>query len=584
MRSVETLSTNGHHDGTLELPLDRFLEMLDNVRERQGGGWKASCPNTGAHNNGDENPSLDVDEGKAFEGSVIFQCRSQGCTHEEILDALGLAKIDLRPRIVFPDGKVAYQVKEADGTHRLTQYRKGRGENKDVKWKGKDDKWGNNGIHMSKEPLYGSELIADWHAKTVIALCEGPMDADSLLGLYVPAVGTIGGSGVIPSRDALSVLRGRTVTLWPDDDASGHKHMHSIAAELKQLGCRVKWFEWTDPTNPDDGAGATDHPLVKAGNVKAVKEMLANAEAYLPPQHPEKDGAVSWRYANRKFRRIIDEMRHHKGITGMRTGLPCLDRVTGGLNKGRQYLIAARANQGKSLLASQIAITVAQQGYRVLYQTPDMQDEEVMERLALHAANIPYKRFLSGDFDDREARGIREAADRISDLPWKVDGYGVQTVERIRRNIEEFKPDLVVVDYLQLLTPRSNHSSLYHAVTEVSKDITALKSGNHPLALLTAVQFSRKIEGRQSESGSASEPRMSDIRDSGQIEQDADVIMAIHRPNKPAPGEFDEQEELYLMSLKVRRGQNWKIPLYFDGGHNWLTDANLHRGPVWIED
>lgn len=288
---------------------------------------------------------------------------------------------------------------------------------------------------------------------------------------------------------------------------------------------------------------------------EARRDMRGDAEIY--------------QAARDDLRNAIRMRRQFEGVTGIRTGLSKMDKGLGGLNSGLSYIIAARPSTGKSLVLGQIALTAANQDYRVLLATPEMSWMLYLDRLSHSVANVDYERGRQGSITDKEERDINAAAEFISKLPIYVDDHGTQTTARIRANVMRHKPDLLLVDYLQYLMPLDTKASRTQQVGQISRDLSQIKSDfNIPVVL--AAQLNRSLEARHDK-----RPTLSDLRDSGEIEQDADAVMFLHRP-----GRYDAdapQDELEIHCEKWRLGSLWAAKLFLRPGHNWLVNS---RGEV----
>ncbi len=280
-------------------------------------------------------------------------------------------------------------------------------------------------------------------------------------------------------------------------------------------------------------------------------------------------GARTYAASVPAFSELVSERRKNEGVTGIRTGIGRMDRALGGLNPGNSYVVAARPSVGKSLVAGQIAQTAANQGYRVLLQTPEMGAVQYLDRLAHSLAGVDYERALEGRITASEEGEVKAAANVLGKLAVYVDDYGTQTVSRVRANVMRHKPDLLIVDYLQYLTPDDARASREQQVAQISRGLTRLKS-DFSMPVVLCAQLNRALEGRADK-----RPTLADLRESGQIEQDADAVMFLHRP-----GRYDAnaaQDELEIHCEKWRFGSLWQTTVYLKSGANWLLNT---RGEV----
>jgi replicative DNA helicase len=275
-------------------------------------------------------------------------------------------------------------------------------------------------------------------------------------------------------------------------------------------------------------------------------------------------GAKTFASSLDEFAALIAQRRKNYGVTGIRTGIGRLDRALGGLNRGTSYIIAARPGIGKSLVAGQIAQTAASQDYRVLVQTPEMSEIQYLDRLAHGMAGVDYEIGREGRITDSEEGRINAAAQILAKLPLYFDDHGTQTVSRVRANVMRLKPDLLIVDYLGYMTPDDPRAGRTQQVGQISRGLTRIKADfNIPVVL--AAQLNREVEKRHEK-----RPNLADLRDSGEIEQDADAVMFLHRP-----GRWDEsapQDELEIHCEKWRFGDLWQTTVYLKPGANWVVN------------
>lgn len=540
-------------------PVEEVLAGLRGVA-KSGEGWAAYCP---AHDD-TKGKSLTVSE--AEDGRVLAFCHA-GCSFHEVLAAIGMEPKDSFPKPVRGQGtKREYHVRDHTGRVTAIHHREDLGKkDKKVFWTTPDGKNGLGGLKTDSLPLWGAEAVSCVPRGTPIVVVEGEKAAFALTYRSVPAVGTVTGAKGTPSKESLSVLAGRPVVLWPDADEEGLKHMRRIGKLLTSLECEVKWYEWPDAPEKGDAA---EHPEVRRGNVSALRDALASAPTFLPPHDPATDGAATFAYAEPSYAELLRLRRKTGGITGIRTGIPIIDRSIHGLNKGYSYLIAARPHCGKSLLAGQIALTAAMESNRVLLQTPEMSAVQYLDRFACYMAGVDYFAVQDGRFTDSDEDALNTMANIIGKLSLMVDDYGGQSIERIRQNIERHEPDLVVVDYLQYLEANDNRANRNQQVGQISRDLAKLKS-DYNIPVVIAAQLNRAVESR---GGDKSEPMLSDLRDSGEIEQDADVVLMLHRPDMHKPEVSARDEEIKILCRKNRMGSLWQANVRFAPGQQWFED------------
>jgi replicative DNA helicase len=269
------------------------------------------------------------------------------------------------------------------------------------------------------------------------------------------------------------------------------------------------------------------------------------------------------------FSAIEKRYERKESITGVPTGFPELDKMTGGLQQSDLIIVAARPSMGKTALCLNIAQNAALQ-YKipVLIFSLEMSAESLVERLLASEARVESSRIRAGFLDQDDWMKMTRAAGRISEAPIWIDDTAAPTILEVRAKARRFRADksifteedqmgLVVVDYLQLARGPKGSESREREVAEISRGLKALaKEIKVPVMALS--QLRRAAEDRKD-----GRPQLSDLRESGAIEQDADVIGFIHRPMREDSPERSDQSELIIG--KQRNGPVGTIPLLFRG-------------------
>lgn len=256
--------------------------------------------------------------------------------------------------------------------------------------------------------------------------------------------------------------------------------------------------------------------------------------------------------------------KHRGSIIGVPTGFTVLDQMTGGLQKSDLIVLAARPGIGKTSLALTLGANAAlKYGQSVAVFSLEMSKEQLGDRLLSGFANIDQQRLRTGWIEDNEWNRIVEAGDRIAEAPiWIDDTAGISPFEmrsKVRRLQSERGVDLVIVDYLQLMQAGTGKkfNNRVEEVSEISRSLKGLaRELNVPVLALS--QLSRSVESRQSKV-----PQLSDLRESGSIEQDADIVMFIYRDDVYNP-DSERKNIADLIVAKHRNGPQGEISLYFD--------------------
>lgn len=234
--------------------------------------------------------------------------------------------------------------------------------------------------------------------------------------------------------------------------------------------------------------------------------------------------------------------------SGISTGLNRLDRITGGWNTAQLIILAARPAMGKTALLLHFAKSAAMAGIPVVIFSLEMEKEALTNRLLLSECDIDASRFKSGTLTNEEEAQLCNAVGNISFLPLSVDDTANINIQQIKvraRNLQrKGKCGFILIDYLQLIDMRSANKS-YNREQEVSQCSRAAKvmakELGVPVILLS--QLSRQVEGRSDKM-----PMLSDLRESGAIEQDADVVIFIHRPEY-----YEEKAEKGFGVLRIAK-------------------------------
>jgi len=252
-----------------------------------------------------------------------------------------------------------------------------------------------------------------------------------------------------------------------------------------------------------------------------------------------------------------------RNVTGVATGYEELNRLTSGFQPSELIILAARPSQGKTALALNLAQNIAiRDGLPVAIFSLEMSKESLLQRLVSAEARIDSQAFRRGRMDKAKQEEMKEALQRIQAAPLWIDDSGSISVMEIgakARRLQRDNPNLslLIVDYLQLITARGRFGNRQEEVASISRGLKGLaKELKMPVLVLSQLTRAPEREDRG--------PQLSDLRESGAIEQDADVVMFIYRPNlfkKDASQE--EREETELIIAKQRNGPTDKVKFKF---------------------
>ncbi len=250
---------------------------------------------------------------------------------------------------------------------------------------------------------------------------------------------------------------------------------------------------------------------------------------------------------------------------GVATGFMDLDNILSGLQKSDLVILAARPSMGKSAFASNIARNVAKKNTPVGIFSLEMSVDQIVDRLIADISGINLWKLRTGNIkktgENNDFTKIRESFEELSNLPIYIDdsiSFNVMQMRTMARRLQAEKGlGLIIVDYLQLIRPRSGADSMVQQMTEISRELKMLaKELDVPVLALS--QLSRAVEQRTPQV-----PRLADLRESGAIEQDADVVMFIYREDYYRQ-DTNRRNVADIIIAKHRNGPIGKIELYFD--------------------
>ncbi len=259
----------------------------------------------------------------------------------------------------------------------------------------------------------------------------------------------------------------------------------------------------------------------------------------------------------------LERLHESKGaLRGTPTGFPELDSKLAGLQNSDLIILAARPSMGKTSLALDIARQAAlKHNVTVGIFSLEMSSQQLVDRMLAAESYVDSWKLRTGKLNADEDFGkIRDALDKLSRAPIFIDDAPDSSIINMRATARRLKAEhnlgLIVVDYLQLMATSKNYDSLVQQVTEISRSLKGL-ARELDVPVLALSQLSRAVEAR------GGEPRLSDLRDSGSIEQDADVVMFIHREDK-YDKESTRPNVAKIIIAKHRNGPTGEAELYFD--------------------
>lgn len=366
----------------------------------------------------------------------------------------------------------------------------------------------------------------------------------------------------------------------------------SVTADLKDKGILQDMGGSTYLSNLVNNVPTSAHVGHYAKIVKDKKILrdLIHASAHISEQAFNQEGdldealdsieqkifSISQRSVSQKFVQIHEELpkayermeklqNGEKILGGLSTGFYGLDNKLSGLRNSDLIILGARPSLGKTSLALDIARHVGiRENKPVGIFSLEMSKDQVIDRLISAEAEVSLWKLRTGNkMDTTDFQLIQEALDKLSKAPIFIDDTASPNILQMRSMARRLQAEhglsLIVVDYLQLIQPRTHSDNLVHQITEVSRNLKALaRELNVPVLALS--QLSRGVDQRDDKI-----PRLSDLRESGSIEQDADIVLFLYRGDKtksnPSP---DEQNMAQVIIAKHRNGPTGAIDLRFD--------------------
>ncbi len=275
----------------------------------------------------------------------------------------------------------------------------------------------------------------------------------------------------------------------------------------------------------------------------------------------------------------IEKLHQKSGtLRGIPTGFDGLDNLLSGLQNSDLIIIGARPSLGKTTLALDMARHAALAGVPVGIFSLEMSREQVVDRFIAAQSGVPLWKLRTGRVkDDMQFQLIQKALDDLSGAPVYIDDTPSPTVLQMRSMARRLQIEhglgLLVVDYLQLIMPRGSRDSMVQQVTEISRGLKGLaRELNVPVLAIS--QLSRAVDQRDNK-----EPRLSDLRESGSIEQDADVVLFIHRKYKDQSNATAEEQSMTEVKIaKHRNGPLGSVQIAFDQERVSFMNVDTRHG------
>ncbi len=325
----------------------------------------------------------------------------------------------------------------------------------------------------------------------------------------------------------------------------------SVRRRLISAGNNIAEKAYEDDANVDNLIGAAEKELFEVSDkiIKtdyvAMDELLADA-----------------------FNRI-EELHKNKGaLRGLKTGFRDLDKKTAGFQSGDLIIIGARPAMGKTTFAQNLAYNIASINNKgVLFFSMEMAANEIIDRMVSDVSGVDNWKMRTGNLSNDEFAKIGDALGEMDEIPIFIDDTSSMTIlelrNKARRAMHDHDIGIVIIDYLQLLSGSDRYAgNRVQEVTEISRGLKIL-ARELKIPVIALAQLSRNVTGRDDP-----RPVLSDLRESGSIEQDADLVMFLHRVDYYKKPEEEDTNITELLIKKHRHGAIGTIELYFDGARS----------------
>lgn len=359
--------------------------------------------------------------------------------------------------------------------------------------------------------------------------------------------------------DYLAQLTGHYVSIINARDYATTIAFHATQRRLLNFACEVS--AQVREANTDAPPGAAEQLIENTETLLYGLAERREAGGGATPMPPLFDQTFA----------AIEEAHKSAGKSGgISTGIAALDKKLGLLMPGNFVVIAARPSMGKTALGLSVARNVAGMRIGVLFHTMEMSEQEIMQRLIARETGISTERQQKGDLNAQDFDAVVAAGSAIKALPLLVDDSGALTVPVLRaralRALRRHGIRLLVVDYLGLMRPVRERMNKTVEVGEISNGLKALAK-ELKIPIVALVQLNRALESRDDK-----RPQLSDLRDSGEIEQDADVVGFLYR------------DEYYLVRGEPKQRDNETIEHFNLRWENWdkKLEASRNKGDVII--
>lgn len=339
-------------------------------------------------------------------------------------------------------------------------------------------------------------------------------------------------------------------------------HNKSTLRGLIHAGDEISELGYSDPENLEATLDSAEKKIYNVTNISTTKAFRTIGSSL----------TEAWE----RFEHLSENPNDKRGVP---SGFTSLDNLLSGFQKSDLIILAARPSMGKTTFALDVARNAALR-YKasVGIFSLEMSDQQLVDRMLASEAGVDSWKLRTGRLsNDQEFAAVQDAMARLSEAQIHIDDEPGTNILKMRSAARRLKNehglDLLIVDYLQLMSPTNSKASdsMVQQVTEISRSLKIL-ARELDVPVIALSQLSRAVEQR------GGKPRLSDLRDSGSIEQDADVVMFIHREDKMNKDvESDRPNIAEILVEKHRNGPVGSAELYFDGNHVRFLNLDTHH-------
>ena len=322
----------------------------------------------------------------------------------------------------------------------------------------------------------------------------------------------------------------------------------SVRRKLIDAGANIAEQAYEEDANVNELVGEAERKLFEVSD-KIIKSDYVALEDLMPDA----------------LERIVELKKNKGGVRGLKTGFHDIDKITAGFRKGDLIIVGARPAMGKTTMAQNLAYNIASINKKgVLFFSMEMAASEIIDRIISDVASVDSWKLQTGNLNDEEFTRIDDAMSEMDEVPIYIDDTSSLNILEIRnkarRAMHDHQIGIVIIDYLQLIAGSDRYKgNRVQEVTEISRGLKIL-ARELEIPVVALAQLSRNVTGRDDP-----RPVLSDLRESGSIEQDADLVMFLHRPDYYKKDDEEKDNITELLIRKHRHGSIGTVKLYFEG-------------------